>query len=136
MAMMETGMTQAEARHKIWMYDKHGLLVKVSVIYNKINVVCAASRLARWITAWLFYPIVIDFVVSMNYCLQGRTQETDSNQEAFLHDSPGDVQSFLDAVNNIKPTAIIGKDIFISTNYFSSKLFCFHHCPHCLGRIL
>uniref|UniRef100_A0A8C9Y6Y7 Malic enzyme n=1 Tax=Sander lucioperca TaxID=283035 RepID=A0A8C9Y6Y7_SANLU len=49
MAMMEKGMTQAEARNKIWMYDKHGLLVKV------------------------------------------RT-----------------VQSFLDAVNTIKPTAIIG----------------------------
>ncbi len=31
MALMETGMTQAEAREKIWMYDKHGLLVKVSV---------------------------------------------------------------------------------------------------------
>lgn len=33
----------------------------------------------------------------------------DSNQEAFIHDSPGKVQSFLDAVNTIKPTAIIGK---------------------------
>uniref|UniRef100_A0A4W6BPJ1 Malic enzyme n=1 Tax=Lates calcarifer TaxID=8187 RepID=A0A4W6BPJ1_LATCA len=64
MAMMETGMSQAEARKKIWMYDKHGLLVKVS--------------------------------------------ETDTNQEAFVHDSPGTVQSFLDAVNTIKPTAIIG----------------------------
>uniref|UniRef100_A0A8P4GAN1 Malic enzyme n=1 Tax=Dicentrarchus labrax TaxID=13489 RepID=A0A8P4GAN1_DICLA len=62
MAMMETGMTQADARKRIWMYDKHGLLVK----------------------------------------------ETDSNQEAFVHDSPGSVQSFLDAVNTIKPTAIIG----------------------------
>uniref|UniRef100_A0A673C3Z7 Malic enzyme n=1 Tax=Sphaeramia orbicularis TaxID=375764 RepID=A0A673C3Z7_9TELE len=49
MAMMESGMTQAEARKKIWMYDKHGLLVKVR-----------------------------------------------------------NVQSFLDAVNTIKPTAIIG----------------------------
>uniref|UniRef100_A0A3Q2VFF6 Malic enzyme n=1 Tax=Haplochromis burtoni TaxID=8153 RepID=A0A3Q2VFF6_HAPBU len=66
MAMMETGMTQAEARKKIWMYDKDGLLVK------------------------------------------GRQQGTDSNQEAFTHESPGDVQSFLDAVNAIKPTAIIG----------------------------
>ncbi|KAA8577539.1 hypothetical protein FQN60_017596 [Etheostoma spectabile] len=45
MAMMERGMTQAEARKKIWMFDKHGLLVK------------------------------------------GRPQETDSNQEAFVHDS-------------------------------------------------
>lgn len=33
----------------------------------------------------------------------------DSNQEAFIHDSPGNVQSFLDAVKTIKPTAIIGK---------------------------
>ncbi|KAK2837154.1 hypothetical protein Q5P01_014366 [Channa striata] len=66
MAMMETGMTQSEARSKIWMYDKHGLLEK------------------------------------------GRPQEIDTNQEAFVHDNPGNVQSFLDAVNNIKPTVIIG----------------------------
>lgn len=33
----------------------------------------------------------------------------DANQEAFVHDSPGNVQSYLDAVNTIKPTAIIGK---------------------------
>lgn len=33
----------------------------------------------------------------------------DTNQEAFIHDSPGNIQSFLDAVNTIKPTAIIGK---------------------------
>lgn len=40
--------------------------------------------------------------------LQDRVQKTDGNQEAFVHDSPGDIQSFLDAVNTIKPTAIIG----------------------------
>uniref|UniRef100_A0A671UF01 Malic enzyme n=1 Tax=Sparus aurata TaxID=8175 RepID=A0A671UF01_SPAAU len=39
---------------------------------------------------------------------EDRSQEMDSNQEAFIHDSPGNVQSFLDAVNTIKPTAIIG----------------------------
>uniref|UniRef100_A0A3Q1K0S1 Malic enzyme n=1 Tax=Anabas testudineus TaxID=64144 RepID=A0A3Q1K0S1_ANATE len=39
---------------------------------------------------------------------EGRREEMDSNQEAFVHDSPGNVQSFLDAVNIIKPTAIIG----------------------------
>uniref|UniRef100_A0A8C1WD18 Malic enzyme n=1 Tax=Cyprinus carpio TaxID=7962 RepID=A0A8C1WD18_CYPCA len=66
MAMMESGMSQAEARKKIWMFDKYGLLVK------------------------------------------GRAYETDSNQEGFIHPDPGDVKSFLDAVNVIKPTAIIG----------------------------
>uniref|UniRef100_A0A8C1WFR1 Malic enzyme n=1 Tax=Cyprinus carpio TaxID=7962 RepID=A0A8C1WFR1_CYPCA len=61
MAMMESGMSQAEARKKIWMFDKYGLLVKVG-----------------------------------------------DNQEGFIHPDPGDVKSFLDAVNVIKPTAIIG----------------------------
>ncbi|XP_072289241.1 NAD-dependent malic enzyme, mitochondrial [Eucyclogobius newberryi] len=65
MAMMERGMTQAEARDKIWMFDKYGLLVT-------------------------------------------ERSDIDSNQEGFVHDSPGNVQSFLDAVNTIKPTAIIG----------------------------
>uniref|UniRef100_A0A8C9T4S6 Malic enzyme n=1 Tax=Scleropages formosus TaxID=113540 RepID=A0A8C9T4S6_SCLFO len=66
MAMMEAGVSQAEARKKIWMFDKYGLL------------------------------------------MQGRAQAIDSNQEVFAHPSPGDVQSFLDAVNTIRPTAIIG----------------------------
>uniref|UniRef100_A0A671QFU7 Malic enzyme n=1 Tax=Sinocyclocheilus anshuiensis TaxID=1608454 RepID=A0A671QFU7_9TELE len=65
MAMMESGMSQAEARKKIWMFDKYGLLVKVS-------------------------------------------EHGYSNQEGFVHPDPGDVKSFLDAVNVIKPTAIIG----------------------------
>lgn len=65
MAMMENGITQAEAREKIWMFDKYGLLVK-------------------------------------------ERSDTDANQEGFVHDSPGNVSSFLDAVNTIKPTAIIG----------------------------
>uniref|UniRef100_A0AAQ5YM93 Malic enzyme n=1 Tax=Amphiprion ocellaris TaxID=80972 RepID=A0AAQ5YM93_AMPOC len=68
MAMTESGVSQDEAQNKIWMYDKYGLLVKVSNCHS-------------------FYY---------------------ANQEAFVHDSPGDVQSFLDAVNTIKPTAIIG----------------------------
>lgn len=42
----------------------------------------------------------------------------DSNQEVFVHDSPGNVQSFLDAVNTIKPTAIIGDQDLISCFYF------------------
>ncbi|XP_062398943.1 NAD-dependent malic enzyme, mitochondrial [Sardina pilchardus] len=66
MAMTEAGMPQADARKRIWLYDKHGLLV------------------------------------------QGRPEGTDSNQEAFVHSSPGEVKTFLDAVNVIKPTAIIG----------------------------
>ncbi|XP_077571877.1 NAD-dependent malic enzyme, mitochondrial-like [Stigmatopora nigra] len=66
MAMMELGMSQADARERIWMFDKDGLLVK------------------------------------------GRSQATDANQEAFVHKSPGDVHSFLDAINTIRPTAIIG----------------------------
>ncbi|XP_051953137.1 NAD-dependent malic enzyme, mitochondrial-like isoform X2 [Xyrauchen texanus] len=66
MAMMELGVSQADARKKIWMFDKYGLLVK------------------------------------------GRAYETDGNQEGFVHADPGDVKSFLEAVNVIKPTAIIG----------------------------
>lgn len=48
----------------------------------------------------------------MFFCVQGRQQEMDANQEAFVHDSPGDVQSYLDAVNTIKPTAIIGTTVY------------------------
>uniref|UniRef100_A0AAY4CIC0 NAD-dependent malic enzyme, mitochondrial n=1 Tax=Denticeps clupeoides TaxID=299321 RepID=A0AAY4CIC0_9TELE len=66
MAMTEGGMSQTEARKRIWMFDKYGLLV------------------------------------------QGRAQAIDSNQEAFVHPNPGEVNSFLDAVNIIKPSAIIG----------------------------
>ncbi|XP_068616973.1 NAD-dependent malic enzyme, mitochondrial [Brachionichthys hirsutus] len=66
MAMMEEGMDQDEAGKRIWMYDKHGLLVK------------------------------------------DRQEDMFPNQEPFVHASPGNVQSFLDAVNTIKPTAIIG----------------------------
>uniref|UniRef100_A0AAQ5XBM7 Malic enzyme n=1 Tax=Amphiprion ocellaris TaxID=80972 RepID=A0AAQ5XBM7_AMPOC len=42
------------------------------------------------------------------YDKYGLLVKVNANQEAFVHDSPGDVQSFLDAVNTIKPTAIIG----------------------------
>lgn len=41
----------------------------------------------------------------------------DSNQQAFIHDNPGNVHSFLDAVKAIKPTAIIGKfnvEVYVS----------------------
>uniref|UniRef100_A0AAR2K0N9 Malic enzyme n=1 Tax=Pygocentrus nattereri TaxID=42514 RepID=A0AAR2K0N9_PYGNA len=40
---------------------------------------------------------------------EGREEATDINQEAFVHPRPGEgVRSFLDAVNVLKPTAIIG----------------------------
>lgn len=95
MAMMESGVTQAEAREKIWMYDAHGLLVKVSELSKRL--LCAQS-----------YTLICCLFVR----LKERTKQTDANQEAFVHDSPGDVQSFLDAVNTIKPTAIIGDHSF------------------------
>lgn len=66
---------------------------------------------------WKNNRLVFDFHLftsqSVTLCvcvcvLQGRAYETDSNQEGFVHADPGDVKSFLDAVNVIKPTAIIG----------------------------
>lgn len=52
----------------------------------------------------------VDGLFPLLLFLQDRQEATDSNQEAFVHESPGNVQSFLDAVNTIKPTAIIGKE--------------------------
>ncbi|XP_029435897.1 NAD-dependent malic enzyme, mitochondrial isoform X2 [Rhinatrema bivittatum] len=67
MAMMENGVSEQEAREKIWMFDMHGLLVK------------------------------------------GREKGVDSNQEVFAHQIPDQApKSFVDAVNMIKPSAIIG----------------------------
>ncbi|XP_064409821.1 NAD-dependent malic enzyme, mitochondrial isoform X2 [Latimeria chalumnae] len=67
MSMMEHGVSEEEARKKIWMFDKYGLLV------------------------------------------QGREHTIDANQETFAHQAPGKhVNSFLDAVNTLHPTAIIG----------------------------
>ncbi|KAM4808557.1 NAD-dependent malic enzyme, mitochondrial [Rhinophrynus dorsalis] len=67
MAMMENGSSAEEARERIWMFDKYGLLV------------------------------------------QGRSEGIDGNQESFAHLAPEQtVNSFLDAVNTLKPTAIIG----------------------------
>ncbi len=117
MAMMETGMTQAEARKRIWMYDKCGLLVKVSVCntdFNDQN----THYMSVWLPVWLTVLVVLLYLIDLlllpsMHCmwLQDRLQEMDTNQEAFVHDSPGNVQSFLDAVNTIKPTAIIGEEL-------------------------
>ncbi|XP_030048809.1 NAD-dependent malic enzyme, mitochondrial [Microcaecilia unicolor] len=67
MAMMENGISEQEARQKIWMFDKYGLLVK------------------------------------------GRKEGADNNQEVFAHQiSDQTPKTFVDAVNMIKPSAIIG----------------------------
>ncbi|XP_028916006.1 NAD-dependent malic enzyme, mitochondrial isoform X1 [Ornithorhynchus anatinus] len=67
MAMMENGVPAEEARKKIWMFDKFGLLI------------------------------------------QGRKDGIDGHQEAFAHQAPNQVPStFEDAVNVLKPSAIIG----------------------------
>ncbi|XP_072920185.1 NAD-dependent malic enzyme, mitochondrial [Hemitrygon akajei] len=67
MAMKESGVPDEEARKKIWMFDKYGLLCK------------------------------------------GRSESIDGHQEAYAHPPPDQsAKTFLDAVNILKPTAIIG----------------------------
>ncbi|XP_078473388.1 NAD-dependent malic enzyme, mitochondrial isoform X3 [Lampetra planeri] len=67
MALTEQGVPPVDAYGQVWMYDKHGLMVK------------------------------------------GRAAGIDHNQELFAHAPPPQpVTSFLDAVQQLKPTAIIG----------------------------
>ncbi|XP_075931155.1 NAD-dependent malic enzyme, mitochondrial isoform X3 [Petromyzon marinus] len=67
MALTEQGVPPVDAYGQVWMYDKHGLMVK------------------------------------------GRPAGIDHNQELFAHAPPSQpVTSFLDAVQQLKPTAIIG----------------------------
>ncbi|XP_038599574.1 NAD-dependent malic enzyme, mitochondrial isoform X1 [Tachyglossus aculeatus] len=67
MAMIENGVPAEEARKKIWMFDKFGLLI------------------------------------------QERKEGIDGHQEAFAHQAPDQLpNTFEDAVNILKPSAIIG----------------------------
>lgn len=57
----------------------------------------------------LHYVLLIDKNI-LFFLMQGREEGVDGNQESFGHSSPDQsVKSFLDAVNVLKPTAIIGK---------------------------
>uniref|UniRef100_A0A8D2ML44 Malic enzyme n=1 Tax=Zonotrichia albicollis TaxID=44394 RepID=A0A8D2ML44_ZONAL len=70
MAMMERGVSHEEASRRVWMFDKHGLLV------------------------------------------QGREQKVDPHQEPFAHRAPQDIdipKTFVEAVNVLRPSAIIGE---------------------------
>ncbi|XP_016160845.1 PREDICTED: NAD-dependent malic enzyme, mitochondrial [Ficedula albicollis] len=67
MAMTESGVSCEEASRRVWMFDKHGLLV------------------------------------------QGREHKVDSHQEPFAHQAPEHVpKTFVEAVNVLRPSAIIG----------------------------
>lgn len=44
------------------------------------------------------------------FCLQGREQKVDSNQEPFTHQAPEQIpKTFVEAVNVLRPSAIIGE---------------------------
>ncbi|XP_040192903.1 NAD-dependent malic enzyme, mitochondrial isoform X2 [Rana temporaria] len=70
-------------------------LIVMSMMENGISAEAAREKI------WMFdkYGLLV----------QGRAEGVDGNQEAFGHSSPDQpVKSFLDAVNVLKPTAIIG----------------------------
>lgn len=77
MAMMESGMTQAEAREKIWMFDKHGLIVKVGVCVTKTlmtrtYIICLCGFLSGSLLMYYiigeqwFYYILSQYTVGNN----------------------------------------------------------------------
>ncbi|KAM5194167.1 NAD-dependent malic enzyme, mitochondrial [Mantella aurantiaca] len=70
-------------------------LIVMAMMENGISAEAAREKI------WMFdkYGLLV----------QGREEKADGNQESFAHSPPGQsVTSFLDAVNVLKPTAIIG----------------------------
>uniref|UniRef100_A0A8D2QDS6 Malic enzyme n=1 Tax=Zonotrichia albicollis TaxID=44394 RepID=A0A8D2QDS6_ZONAL len=83
MAMMERGVSHEEASRRVWMFDKHGLLV------------------------------------------QGREQKVDPHQEPFAHRAPQDIdipKTFVEAVNVLRPSAIIGERAYLFGNWCSNTV--------------
>lgn len=77
------------------MFDKHGLLVQVGLSPP-------GSPTARGSTCPL--------TAGTTFCVQGREQKVDSHQEPFAHRAPEHIpKTFVEAVNVLRPSAIIGE---------------------------